>query len=489
VWCAEFEDAPSRVLEARFPNVPNLHDVTKIPWHIVQPVDVLTAGYPCQPFSLAGARKGEEDSRHLWPSIADAIRVMRPQHVLLENVRGHLSLGFDRVILDLHQMGYAVSWRILSAAAVGACHRRERLWIYATPAEDMIPVEGRVLAVAGESGWNEPEVDLFGERLPWRGKLPTAGMMHSGEIRAVTMQHLSVSDTLFPTPNASVSNDGEGPRTWLARREKSKRPDHGGNGMPLTIAVQLLPTPEAKLATSGPDFNRANRDCSGGDDLATALVLLPTPDAYQAMRGGSQPPEKRRAGGHTVSLADVVEKGNETHLLPTPKAGDASFGLPRTSGRAVEKSTHLATRVVYDMLPTPRSSRGASSTEIAYALGADCFDDDRTQGEVVFTRPAEWGKYAHAVERHAAMLDREPESPTQPNMKGNPELSPKFVEWMMCLPEGWVTGVTLNPSLSPRGIREAQLKLLGNGVVPAQALYAFQTLAHFASEQRSKLAA
>lgn len=477
VWCAEFDDAPSMVIEQRFPGVPNVRDVKRIPWWIMAPIDVLTAGYPCQPFSLAGARKGEDDERHLWPSIAEGIQVMRPRHVLLENVRGHLSLGFDQVLHDLDGMGYAVAWRILSASAVGACHRRERLFIYAQPVEHAAPASGRVLAVAGADGWLEADEDLFGDRLPWTEKLPTAGVMRDGAIRSVTLPQAVAEGALFPTPDASAANDGEGIETWRARRERVKARGINGNGMgmPLAIAVQelptptasdhtgsggnhashvtltdavirtefgtkqnerhLLPTPEAKLATSGPDYARQGRDQSGGHDLTTAVALLPTPYAYEGARGGVQDPEKRREGGHSVALSDVVA----FDLLPTPSAAIATGGQ--------------------------RSRSGDRQDELL--LGGIAIEAQRV---------AQWGKYEAAVERHALMLGRTPAAPTQPNTKGNPELAPRFVEWMMCLAEGWVTDIDYGDHLTARKTREAILRILGNGVVPPQALAAYRTL-------------
>lgn len=92
-WVVEYDPAPSRILAHRFPGVPNHGDLTTTDWAAVEPVDVLTAGYPCQPFSQAGKRRGTDDARHLWPYIADAVRVLRPRYVVLENVSGHLSLG------------------------------------------------------------------------------------------------------------------------------------------------------------------------------------------------------------------------------------------------------------------------------------------------------------------------------------------------------------------------------------------------------------
>jgi DNA (cytosine-5)-methyltransferase 1 len=93
--------------------------------------DIITAGYPCQPFSAAGQRKGTEDPRHLWPYVADIITEVSPACVLLENVSGHLSLGFDTVLRDLLGLGYDVEAGLFTASEVGAPHRRQRLFIVA----------------------------------------------------------------------------------------------------------------------------------------------------------------------------------------------------------------------------------------------------------------------------------------------------------------------------------------------------------------------
>jgi DNA (cytosine-5)-methyltransferase 1 len=94
-------------------------------------VDCIAGGYPCQPFSHAGHRKGKDDPRHLWPVVARLIGEVQPAVCFFENVRGHLSLGFYDVARDLQQMGYAVKAGLFSAAEVGAPHGRERLFILA----------------------------------------------------------------------------------------------------------------------------------------------------------------------------------------------------------------------------------------------------------------------------------------------------------------------------------------------------------------------
>ena len=93
--------------------------------------DIITAGYPCQPFSHAGKRLGQADPRHLWPYIAEHIRTIRPVLCFFENVSGHLTLGFDEVFKSLRNMGYKVEPGLFTAAEIGAPHKRKRLFILA----------------------------------------------------------------------------------------------------------------------------------------------------------------------------------------------------------------------------------------------------------------------------------------------------------------------------------------------------------------------
>jgi DNA (cytosine-5)-methyltransferase 1 len=133
-WYAEIDKAACEVLAYRYPGVPNLGDITKIDWTQVEPVDVLTGGYPCQPFSHAGLRKGKNDDRHLWPYVRDAIDTLRPEYAVLENVSGHLTLGFANVLSDLATIGFDAEWGTFRAFDVGAPHQRKRLFIIAYPA-------------------------------------------------------------------------------------------------------------------------------------------------------------------------------------------------------------------------------------------------------------------------------------------------------------------------------------------------------------------
>ena len=94
-------------------------------------VEVLTGGYPCQPFSSAGKRRGRDDPRHLWPYIFDHIRAIRPVRCFFENVEGHINLGLREVLSDLESLGYKTTWGVFSAVEVGAPHQRKRVFILA----------------------------------------------------------------------------------------------------------------------------------------------------------------------------------------------------------------------------------------------------------------------------------------------------------------------------------------------------------------------
>lgn len=122
----------SRMEGGQLDAAPIWTDLRSFPWEAFSDrVDILSGGYPCQPFSAAGKRLGAEDERHLWPAIADGIRILRPRVCFFENVEGHISLGLREVIAELEGLGYRTAWGIFSAAEVGAPHQRKRVFIMA----------------------------------------------------------------------------------------------------------------------------------------------------------------------------------------------------------------------------------------------------------------------------------------------------------------------------------------------------------------------
>lgn len=131
-WYAEVDRHVQTVLAHRFGGVVNLGDVRAVDWTHVAPVDIVTAGFPCQDISDAGKREGITGERSsLWRCVADAVRVLRPRLVFVENVAALLRRGLDVVQADLAALGYDTSWICLRASDIGAAHRRDRLFLLA----------------------------------------------------------------------------------------------------------------------------------------------------------------------------------------------------------------------------------------------------------------------------------------------------------------------------------------------------------------------
>jgi DNA (cytosine-5)-methyltransferase 1 len=120
-----------RVLAKHWPDVPIHEDIRTLPTDGLGRIDLVSGGYPCQPFSQAGKRGGAEDDRHLWPEMHRIVATVRPRWVVAENVAGHISMGLDQVLSDLEGEGYTCWPVVVPACAVDAPHRRDRVWIVA----------------------------------------------------------------------------------------------------------------------------------------------------------------------------------------------------------------------------------------------------------------------------------------------------------------------------------------------------------------------
>lgn len=164
-WFSEIEPYASAVLKKHWPNVPNHGDITKIKGEDVEHVDILCGGFPCQDISLAGKGAGLAGERSgLWSHYARLIEEIRPKYVVAENVSALRSRGLDRVLGEISALGYDAEWHCIPASAVGAPHRRDRIWIvaYARSVSDEL---GRIASIfsraarAMEGGEGLPQLD------------------------------------------------------------------------------------------------------------------------------------------------------------------------------------------------------------------------------------------------------------------------------------------------------------------------------------------
>lgn len=149
LWC-------QRVLAKYWPAVTRYGDIKQVDWHTIEPVDLVCGGFPCQPFSLAGKRKGFDDDRYLWPEVVRCLDAVRPTWFLGENVPGIIKVALDQVCADLESLGYTVQAFNIPACAVDAAHQRKRIWIVAhaggTESGRVSSIEREKVSTIGGSG-------------------------------------------------------------------------------------------------------------------------------------------------------------------------------------------------------------------------------------------------------------------------------------------------------------------------------------------------
>ena len=168
VGFCEQDDFCKSVLAARWPVVPIHDDVRELDGRLFRGVELISGGYPCQPFSSSGKRLGAKDDRHLWPEMRRIIEQARPTWVVSENVAGHITMGLDDVLSDLESLDYAARAVVIPACAVGANHRRARVWVVAHATEfglgDNIPQQR-----------HDPAPHIWGKWEEWEDKPVISG--------------------------------------------------------------------------------------------------------------------------------------------------------------------------------------------------------------------------------------------------------------------------------------------------------------------------
>jgi len=131
----EIDPYCQKVLAKNFPNIPIFNDVKELvndrpeSTRTIPDHDILTSGYPCQPFSVAGQRRGEEDERNIWRFVFEIVKRKHPTWCVFENVYGHIAMGLDQVLHDMESEGYSTQTFIVPACSINAPHKRDRLWI------------------------------------------------------------------------------------------------------------------------------------------------------------------------------------------------------------------------------------------------------------------------------------------------------------------------------------------------------------------------
>ena len=439
VWVSDIDKGACKILTHRYPNVPNIGDITTVDWTQVEPVDVITGGSPCQDLSHAGKRAGMTDGTrsNLWVAMREAIAQIRPTYVIWENVRGAFSAAADsglewcagcmgdpgdrgpvlralgRVLGDLSDLGYDCQWRGLRAADVGAPHGRFRVFVVARLAD----AESNAGRVEHGDGRGAADTESVGRR---EGRPESARLV--GRPDAAVSGHTPL--TVLPTPATSDTNAPGA---------------HGDGGLDPRTAVSLLPTP-------------AVNDMGAGK----------TVDAWDAWTEDMRA-KHGNGNGHGASLSIEAQR-----LLPTTTTRDyKDHEIRREPHRPDDTDTLSRALTGVELIPTPSAADALGGHE---KRGGRRGDELLLNGHAKAGNLNRWGTYAAAIARWEPIIGRPAPDPTEPTGRNNAHrLSARFTEWMMGLPDGWITDV-------PGITRNEALKACGNGVVPQQAVAALRHL-------------
>jgi DNA (cytosine-5)-methyltransferase 1 len=504
LWFADPDPGAVALLQHRYPNTPNLGDLTKVDWRAIRRPDIIAVGFPCQDISAAGLQAGMRPGNRsgLWFWIVHTIAELRPTLVVIENVRALLTargapptpeliaawaelerygrvltlieakldratkraqrdrihrLAADRVRImgrhrravgavkradarivralgtvlgDLADLGFDAEWVMLPASGVDAPHQRQRVFIVAAAAD-----AGRV----GVQRWADG-----------RGM---AGPQGTGASEGLQRQR--GRDATRDAGAAAPDTAGVG---WEAGAERRGPGDEAGGGWP-DDRGSGEPAPDA-----GGPVGRRVESGDVGDDGGETLRLGP---AEPRRRGGAAP-DTEGDGRPAQRLGERTAPER-----PGTRGGSAPAADPEGDGRGEGRPEPIGegeTGTVGDRGGTAPDTDGGGLPEWAERDGEPVEPGLETSlGDDLVGCVLDWAAYAPAIERWERVLGRAAPAPTVLGARGAMRLNPRFVEWMMGLPAGWVTEV-------PGITRNLMLKMLGNGVVPQQAEAALRHL-------------
>ena len=175
LWQVEKDKYCQDLLNKHFPQTPLFDDVKAVGKVELNPVSIISGGFPCQPFSHAGKRKGQTDDRYLWPEMLRIIKELQPNYVIGENVPGIITMALDEVLDSLENEGYHNEVFVLPACGIGAWHKRDRVWIIsyrkdrfgATTKQEQDKywktVESQIEVLSNSGSWGHEESGTFGQ--------------------------------------------------------------------------------------------------------------------------------------------------------------------------------------------------------------------------------------------------------------------------------------------------------------------------------------
>ena len=302
VCFSEVDEYASAVLRKHWPDVPNLGDIKSADFVRFRGATLLTGGFPCQPFSVAGQQAGEADDRYLWPSMLNAIQTIQPTWVVGENVTGLITLALDRVLTDLASAGYTAVPIVIPACAVDAKHRRDRVWI----------VANALRGGAGEGSEELPEAQISSQVDERRRGWPESGD----------------GSQIVADPNSKRESQ-------CARSFSEKRNGIGNSGEALADSDSV-----GQSSQRDRPFNPTQNSTRQADRPGSRGEVLPNTDDSRRQQ------QRRSKSGKQKHAATEQCCGWE----PEPGVGRVAHGIPNRPHRIKALGNAIVPQVAFEIL-------------------------------------------------------------------------------------------------------------------------------------------
>ena len=369
VGFCEIDPFCRQILNKHWPDVEVFEDVRRTDDFIrCGRVDIITGGYPCQPFSTAGKQKGAEDDRHLWPAMFELVKQKRPSWVIGENVAGHIGLGLDQVLFDLESEGYTARPFVIPACAVDAPHKRDRVWVVAHANSKGEPDVTRH-AEAGQRLGSEDVGDPSGGRLSgddrWRsGQESADGRAHVADTASGRSQehgHGGAEDAVQRGEALADANSSqrEGRSISSGIHSQHTQPDGGGKlfGDRLLADAdrdrrqQMSDRESGKGGGVGPQIFEQERNPNSAQKA----------HVFDANSVGLEGGAARQISGLGKESRQSVRAGqNEPQFWATePNVGRVAHGIPRRVDRLKSLGNSIVPQVAAQILRAIREAHDA----------------------------------------------------------------------------------------------------------------------------------
>lgn len=468
VATAEIDPWCRTVLAKRFPDAQHFDDVHDVkPEAILDEVDGIVGGFPCQDVSTAGTGAGLDGKRSgLWSEFARVIGDFNPRWVLIENVAALRGRGLARVLADLNELGYNARWDCIPAAAVGAPHMRDRIWILAM-------AHGHSFSDPGETLRTKKAMSMVDvTTLPANTKMPRAGFLEFGLVdenvplatQRQAKARLQEGEMLLPSPAKSepgwahievVDRDGEAPA------HPNQRFHDANTGRVVQKGV-------AQIATMFPDHKPASYP----------LLFWPTARAQDAKHEHATATDYELSRDPMYDLIHVRVERIKRGMWPTPIAserGNRSVeNMVKGGGIELPLAVDMATEGLW---PIPADQTREQAIRAMYPTPRASQQEWRT----LRNAPSHGNGHGKTLSGEVNERERAEGRVPAPSSESAGNLNPQWVEWLMGLPAGWTNPDVSNEDLipftgwdretEPRTVvnpphRRKRLMACGNGLVP-----------------------